>query len=292
MHPDGIIKKSILISFLVIKKHSEELIMGGIKEQWHPPFYCSYEMDFRKYKDMLQIDTGYILERSSEIDILTVKKKKDAVIDNGLGSIYREYNIIEYKSPDDRIDMSAWLQAMGYAFLYMRLENIRSFKRILVSLMGYNYPRKLIKELKELGYTEAQVEEGILFFTNPINIDVQIVIISEIEDEKYPWISLIKKRISEDRINNISNQLRDVEDDRVYIAKAREVTDLVVRRLIQNGQREELNKMNETRDLFKAEFEAKDREIEKLKEELKNEKNQNEKLMERVMSLESKMNYK
>lgn len=243
--------------------------MGEIREQWHIPFYCSYEIDFRRFKNILQIDTGYILEQSSEIDILTVKKKKDAKIDNGIGLLYREHNIIEYKSPDNRIDMSAWLQVMGYAFLYMRLENIKSIKDILVSLMGYNYPRKLIKELEALGYTMKHVEKGILFLENPQNIDIQIVIIREIEDEKYPWMSLIKKRISEERINGICNQLNYIESDEILNAKAREVTDLVIRRLIINGQREEMIKMNETKNLFKAEFEAKDREIEAWKEQAK-----------------------
>jgi hypothetical protein len=246
--------------------------MGEIKEQWHPPFYCSYEIDFRKYKDMLQIDTGYILERSSEIDILTVKKKKDAVIDNGLGSIYREHNIIEYKSPDDRIDMSAWLQAMGYAFLYMRLENIKSFKSILVSLMGYNYPRKLIKELKDLGYTEEQVEEGILFFTNPINIDVQIVIINRIDTKKYPWITLIQKEHSneqlEERLAKVSNEISHVKNMEEYRERILEVIRFITKQYDDKKKgKEAIKKMDVIEELINEKIEEKDKEIESWKEQ-------------------------
>ena len=35
------------------------------------------------------------------MDLLIIKKKKDAVIDNQIGEIFRQYNIFEFKSPRD-----------------------------------------------------------------------------------------------------------------------------------------------------------------------------------------------
>ena len=60
------------------------------REQWHIPFYASYEMDFMDYRDVLEITLQYLLSTKSEIDILTVKKKDGAVINNGIGGDYKK----------------------------------------------------------------------------------------------------------------------------------------------------------------------------------------------------------
>ena len=238
------------------------------REQWHIPFYASYEIDFRRYEDVLEIDPAHLLEQSSEVDILSVKKVPGARIDNGIGEMYRNYNLIEYKSPNDSLGFESYLQIMGYAYLYMRLERINSFDEVLVSLMGYNYPKKMIEELEHMGYTCDKTEEGVYLLSHVCLIPVQVVLINKLDAEKYPWISVIRKKISEEEAIRFLNQLSGVNEGR-YMEKVIEVTDLVIRRLTVNNQKEGVFIMNETRNLFKAEFEEKDKRIHDLSEELK-----------------------
>ena len=65
--------------------------------------------------------------------------------------------------------------------------------------------------------------------------------------------------------------LRKIEEleDPAHRELALTVTDLILRRMKENRQKEGVGKMNETRNLFKAEFEAKDAKIEQLEEQLK-----------------------
>ena len=254
------------------------------KEQWHIPFYASYEIDFRRYEDILEIDPAHLLEQSSEVDILSVKKVPGAQIDNGIGEAYRHHNLIEYKSPDDSLDFDAYLQIMGYAYLYMRLEGISSFDEVLVSLMGYNYPKKVIEQLVDMGYTCGKTEEGVYLLSHTHLIPVQVVLIDQIDVEEYPWISVIRKKISDEDALRVLHRLSGVCTDR-YKEKAREVTDLIIRRLTANNQKEGVFRMNETRNLFKAEFEEKDKKIHDLSEELKESR---EELRESQEELKSK----
>ena len=237
------------------------------REHWHPPFYASYKIDFRKYADVLDISTGYLLEKSSQLDILVTKKKPGAIIDNGIGLSYRAHNIIEYKSPDDLLDRYALLQVVGYACLYIRMEHVQT-EDVLLSLVGYHYPKTVIAQLAKLGYRLTEVETGIYLLRHGILPDVQIVLLHQIDPQKYPWLSLIRKRLPEERIDDVLRKIEELEDP-AHRELALTVTDLILRRMKENRQKEGVGKMNETRNLFKAEFEAKDAKIEQLEEQLK-----------------------
>ncbi len=263
----------------------------GSREQWHIPFYASYEMEFMDYRDVLEINPHYLLASKSEMDILTVKKKDDVAIDNGIGSDYRKYNLIEYKSPDQSPGIDVFYQMFGYAFLYIRLEKVLSMKDVLSSLICYHFPQKLVEELKSMDYTMVNREEGIFYFEHSALFPVQVVLLNKVDHVKYPWMSLVQKKLSVDRVDGIADLIRNVTDP-VYLGKASEVTDLVVERFILNDQKEGAKKMGATRDLFKAEFEERDRKIEEQAKEIESNKKElecNKKLLESMdKQLESK----
>ena len=235
-------------------------------EQWHPPFVASYRIDFREFENILRINPGYLLEKSSQIDILVVKKDRNAEVRNGIGGCYREHNIIEYKSPDDLIDASALLQATGYACLYMRMEHLK-LDDVMVSLVGYHYPKTIIEKLKRVGYTIRLIEDGVYLLQHEELIDIQIVLVPKIDPVQYPWITMIRKQLSNERIADVIRQVERLQDSR-YEELAETVTDLILRRLKKNNQMEGVLKMNETRNLFKAEFEERDAKITELTNEL------------------------
>ena len=254
------------------------------REQWHIPFYASYEMDFMEYRDVLEITLQYLLSTKSEIDILTVKKKDGAVINNGIGGDYKKYTLVEYKSPDKSPGIDTFYQMFGYAFLYIRLEKVQSMKDVLSSLICYHFPRKIVEQLKELDYTMINREAGVYYFQHPKLFDVQIVLLNKVDIKQYPWMSLVQKRLSEDRADSIEDLVKKITDP-IYREKASEVTDLVIERFMVNKQEEGARKMGATRDLFKAEFEERDRKIEELSKEVEYNKKQ---LENKDKQLESK----
>ena len=219
------------------------------REQWHPPFYASYKIDFRAYKDVLTIEEAHILSRSNEIDILVTKKDPDAVIDNGIGRAYKAHNLIEYKSPNDRIDRDALLQLAGYICIYMRMEKLRA-DEVLACFVGYHYPKSVIDWLKSIGYDYRQTESGVYLLHHELLVDVQFVLIHKLDVQSYPWISAIQKNITDKNVRCVGSQIKNL-DLPEYRELAEEVTDLITRQ--EKGKGDELF-MHETRMLFKQEF--------------------------------------
>ncbi len=52
---------------------------------------------------------------------MIVWKLTDAQMKNEIGHIFRQYNIIEYKSPDDKLTIDDFYKTVGYACLYKGL---------------------------------------------------------------------------------------------------------------------------------------------------------------------------
>ena len=44
-----------------------------------------------------------------EIDLLVIKKEASVRIENEIGILFRGHNIMEYKSPDDALDIDAFI---------------------------------------------------------------------------------------------------------------------------------------------------------------------------------------
>lgn len=72
--------------------------------QWHPGFYAGMEMEFRAYQ--VSFDSEYQLTKGPlSIDLLIIKKLTDEVIDNEIGNLFRRHNIVEFKSPEDSLNI-------------------------------------------------------------------------------------------------------------------------------------------------------------------------------------------
>ena len=73
------------------------------KIQFHPGFYGAAELEFRLETAEIEFNIEYNLSKEPlRVDLLVVGKQNDIQLENEAGRIFRRYNIIEYKSPDDR----------------------------------------------------------------------------------------------------------------------------------------------------------------------------------------------
>ena len=67
---------------------------------WHPAFVEALQMELREYRDTLEFYPEHPLTAEAlRIDCIVIKKVKDAVIKKNIAVIFREWNLIEYKSP-------------------------------------------------------------------------------------------------------------------------------------------------------------------------------------------------
>ena len=72
------------------------------KIQWHPAFDAALQIELEDEAEYLEFEPEHLLSKKPmQIDVL-VKNEKDVKIKKNIGRIFRQYNIIEYKSPDDK----------------------------------------------------------------------------------------------------------------------------------------------------------------------------------------------
>jgi hypothetical protein len=167
------------------------------KIKWHPGFYGAAELEFRKNKDDLEFEREYNLSKEPlRTDLLIVKKHADVQIENEIGWIFKRFNIIEYKSPDDGMSIDDYYKTVGYACLYKGLgETVNAIPadELTVSMFRETYPRELFAQLKKQG---AQIEErfpGIYYVTGGTLFDTQIVVTNQLNKETHSSLRVLSK---------------------------------------------------------------------------------------------------
>ena len=102
-------KKSTENPPYALKKTQHSIIIkGGIglntndeKIQWHPAFDAALQIEFGDEAKYLEFDPEHLISKKPmQIDVL-VKNEKHVKLKKNIGRVFRQYNIIEYKSPED-----------------------------------------------------------------------------------------------------------------------------------------------------------------------------------------------
>ena len=87
--------------------------------QWHPAFFAGLQIELRDEADKLTFEQEhYLSTKPLQIDILIIKKNTTDRIQKNIGRIFRKYNIVEYKSPDDYLSIDDFYKVYAYCCLY------------------------------------------------------------------------------------------------------------------------------------------------------------------------------
>ena len=129
---------------------------------WHPAFVEAIKMELIEYLDKIEIHPEVPLTTEPlKIDCIIIKKSKDLVIKKNIAGIFRDWNIIEYKSPQDHVSINDFHKVYAYACLYSVLENV-PVENISITFVESRYPKKLIDFLrKERNYRVEKTSPGI-----------------------------------------------------------------------------------------------------------------------------------
>lgn len=91
---------------------------GKKKLQWHSAFYAGIQIELQEDAEDLFFENEHQLStKPLDIDVLIIKKQKEKSIKKNLGKIFRAYNIVEYKSPDDSLNIDDYFKVIGYICL-------------------------------------------------------------------------------------------------------------------------------------------------------------------------------
>ena len=162
-----------------------------VKNQWHPGFAAALQLEFRENRDDLEFEQEYMLAKKPlQMDMFIVKKDPEAKIENKIGRFFRKFNVIEYKSPDDAMNVDVYYKVMAYACLYkVSSEHEDGYRQeeMTVTLIRQRYPAKLMRYLKQNGCKIIRVYPGIYYISGNVMFPLQIVVTTANETRIMEW---------------------------------------------------------------------------------------------------------
>ena len=166
------------------------------KIQWHPAFAAAMGLEFKSDYEYVRIEQEHNLSKEPlRIDLLVLKvNNTERKFSNEIGHIMKTYNIIEYKSPKDSLNIDDYYKTIAYACLYKGLEdsvdNIPA-NEITVSLVCTSRPVKMFNRLKEDGAIIEQKFPGIYYITGDTLFPVQIVVVKELDKQNHSSLRVL-----------------------------------------------------------------------------------------------------
>ncbi len=173
--------------------------MKDTKVQWHPGFVAAMNLELAKNRDDLIFVKEYNLNtKPLEVDLLVIKKDKCVATDNEIGAIFRGHNILEYKSPQDHLDIDIFYKVGAYASLYKSYgETVDSIKAddITVSLVRDAKPVELFRYFEKHRYTITTPYRGVYYIEGMVLFPTQIIVTKELERDAHIWLKVLSDRI-------------------------------------------------------------------------------------------------
>ena len=190
-------------------------------------------------------------------DYLVLMEKEIVDLRLSIFKIFREHNIIEFKDPDDELNMSVFWKCIGYVGFYLSAKGI-SANQVTLTLIRASKPVRLLKQLS--ADIEPGGEKGIYYVKNWLkDVPIQIIVTSELTGPEYAGFRSISKR---PKLEDITQMYRDNENEtdpaliefyRAYWSISARLTGSI----LEEAKRSE-NKMSKTlMDILKPEIDEK-----------------------------------
>ena len=227
--------------------------------QWHPAFFATLQIELAEESDKLIFESEHTLStKPMLIDVLIIEKN--------IGRIFKNYNIIEYKSPCDYLSIDDFYKVYGYTCFYKSsslIENNIPANELTITFVCKKYPYKFINHLKNFRrISTIQMDEGIYYLEGEY-FPIQLIVTSKLSPENNLWLSSLTDDLkSYDIIDTISSEYLKHKRDKLYESAMN---------IIINANKEQFKEAKPMceaiRELFKDEFDKFYEEFDKLQEE-------------------------
>ena len=188
-----------------------------IKIQWHPGFVAAIDLELSANRKDLIYEKEYNLNtKPLEIDLLVIKKEKDVQIENEIGRLFRGHNIMEYKSPEDQLNIDTFYKAGAYASLYKSYgETVdgRKADDITVSMVREARPDGLFRYFKENGIRMENPCPGIYYVLNGVLFPTQIIVTKELDGPEHTWLKSLSGRLKKQELKDLLKRIDGLTHD-------------------------------------------------------------------------------
>ena len=232
------------------------------KLQWHPAFFAGIQIELAAEARYLVFENEHQLGtkpkeidvlKPKEIDVLIIKKENAPPIQKNIGRIFRTYNLVEYKSPADTLDVEAFYKLYGYACFYKAdapAADRVPMEEVTLTFISHHYPGKLMRYLEEKrNYQIQKADKGIYYITGDY-IPIQILVTRQLSKTENLWLSHLTNQLDgEPDAELLVEEYQKHTKDKLY----QSVMDIIVR--ANHEMFEEAKEMCDAlRELFADEF--------------------------------------
>lgn len=186
------------------------------KTQWHPAFCSAVKLELKASKMYLEYRNEYNLNtKPIQIDLLIVKKPPNATIENEIGKIFRGHNIMEYKSPDDEMNVDTYFKTLAYAYLYKtsgaKVDEIK-YEDITISLVRKRKPMKLLSWFRMNKYEVFTEYKGIYEISKDGYPPTQIIVSSELDKGSHTWLTALTSGMEEADVERFIRNIENLKE--------------------------------------------------------------------------------
>lgn len=189
--------------------------------QWHPAFFASIQIELADEADKLIFENEHALStKPMLIDVVVIKKHSQDKIHKNIGRIFRQYNIIEYKSPADYLSIDDFYKVYGYTCFYKAASSKQDSipaNELTITFVCKNYPHNLIEHLKTYRQTTVnKIEDGIYYLIGEA-FPIQLIVISQLSIEHNLWLNSLTDTLKGyDIISKLSEEYKKNNSNNLY----------------------------------------------------------------------------
>lgn len=158
-----------------------------------------------------------------QIDVL-VKNEKHVKLRKNIGRIFRQYNIIEYKSPEDDLDIDDFYKTYAYACLYKsdtEAVDLIPADELTITFVCYHYPGNMLRKLEQDRKMTVEQEDSGIYYLIGDAIPIQLVIVPKLSKEHNYWLNNLRNDLKAgSEIKNFIESYSKNKNSKLYQALA------------------------------------------------------------------------
>ncbi len=198
--------------------------------QWHPAFCAAMRIELEEEADKIRIEEEHLLgEKPMQIDLLIIKKDKTQKIKKNIGQIFRTYNILEYKAPDDYLSVNDFYKVYAYACFYQsQTDTVEAIDptELTITFVCNHYPRNMLAHIKRVRGIRAQLREPGIYDLTGDPIAMQLIVTKRLSKENNFWLQSLRNDLgSEEEIRTLERRYEKNRNKTPYQA----VMDIIMR---------------------------------------------------------------
>lgn len=181
--------------------------MEDTNTQWHLGLKPAVDLELAEERENLSYFREFSLNQQAlEVDLLIIKKEGNRPIKNEIGRLFRKYNIIEYKSPKDELNIDTLYKVGAYTSLYKaygKTVDERKADEITMSLIRKARPVSLFQYFKEHGIWLENPYKGIYYVKSGVLFPTQILVTKELNPQEHMWMTALSDGMQKQQLKDL-----------------------------------------------------------------------------------------